>query len=168
MFTIYFPKEEVMLAFLRNANDAKSVIAAFNELDHILGRTAFSKLFPVLLTDNGSEFSNPSAIEFDEHGLRRTTIFYCDPMASYQKPCIENNHEMIRRIVPKGHSFDHFTQPDIQRMMSHINSYARKKLNDRLPFDAFSFLHGAHILNQLGILRVNPSQVLLTPSLLKK
>ena len=48
-----------MLGFLREANTSKSVIDIYDELDHRLGGQDFRKLFPVILTDNGSEFSNP-------------------------------------------------------------------------------------------------------------
>lgn len=51
---------------------------------------------------NGSEFSNQSRIEFDHQGNRRTHLFYCDPSAPYQKGAAENNHEFIRRIIPKS------------------------------------------------------------------
>ncbi|MBQ0032467.1 MAG: hypothetical protein KBT68_06670 [bacterium] len=44
-----------------------------------------AKLFPVILTDRGTEFSNPSRIEFDKDGKRRTRVFFCDPMNSNQK-----------------------------------------------------------------------------------
>jgi len=59
------------------------------------------------------EFSNPFAIEFDKEGKRRTHIFYCDPSSPYQKGAAENNHELIRRIVPKGDSFNPYAQEDI-------------------------------------------------------
>lgn len=49
----------------------------------------------------------------------------------YQKGACEVNHELIRRILPKGSSFDELTQQDIILMMNHINSYKRKKLNNR-------------------------------------
>lgn len=49
----------------------------------------FDKLFPVILTDNGNEFSNLYAIEFDKMGNRRTRIFYCDPSSPYQKGSVE-------------------------------------------------------------------------------
>ena len=29
-------------------------------------------------------------------------MFYCDANAPYQKGSCENNHELIRRIIPKG------------------------------------------------------------------
>lgn len=52
-----------MLGFLREANTSKSVIDIYDELYHRLGGQDFRKLFPVILTDNGSEFSNPKCIE---------------------------------------------------------------------------------------------------------
>ena len=48
---------------LRDANTSASVIQIINLLDQTLGSKTFDRLFPVILTDNGSEFSNPKAIE---------------------------------------------------------------------------------------------------------
>ena len=62
--TIHFVDTSLMLAFLRDANTSKSVTDIFNMLDESLGKTLFKRLFPVILTDNGSEFSNPKAIEY--------------------------------------------------------------------------------------------------------
>ena len=67
-----------------------------------MGPNIFMNVFTLLLADNGSEFSNPKAIEFDKQNNQRTHLFYCNPNAPYQKGHCENNHEMIRRIVPKG------------------------------------------------------------------
>ncbi len=79
-------ESSLMLAFLRDANTSKSVIDVFNHLDQTLGNSLFSKLFPVILTDNGSEFSNPRAIEYRETILSlRTNVFYCDAGSPYQK-----------------------------------------------------------------------------------
>ena len=33
--------------------------------------------------------------------------------------------------------FDGLTQEDVTKMMDHINSYRRKKLNKRSPYEAF-------------------------------
>ncbi len=117
-----------MLAFLRDANTSKSVIDVYEELYHKLGGQDFRKLFPIILTDNGSEFSNTKSIEYgaDGNGLRRTRIYYCNPSAPYQKAEIEVGHEFIRRVLPKGKSFDELMQECINLMMDHINSYRRK------------------------------------------
>jgi IS30 family transposase len=132
-----------------------------------LGPVLFRELFPVILTDNGSEFSNPHAIEFDNDDNRRTYVFYCDPSCPYQKGPVENNHELIRRVIPKGHSFDNFEQEDITLMMNHINSYGRRKLNDRSPYLMFSFLHGIDALEKLGVELIPANDIILKPTLLK-
>ena len=168
LLTIHFTDTNFMLAYLREANTSQSVIDVFDYLYLKLGRTLFLKLFPLVLTDRGSEFSNPRMIEVTPDGLRRTSVFYCDPGAPYQKGAIENNHELVRRILPKGHSFDKLTQADIDRMMNHINSYRRPKLGDKSPFEAFAFHHGTELFEKLGLAPVEPNCVILRPRLLKR
>ncbi len=158
-----------MLALIREHNDAQSVIDIFNKLDDVLGTETFKKLFVIILTVNGSEFSNPTAIEVNPNtGEVRTQIFYCDPGRSDQKGSGEVNHEMIRRVLPKGTSFDNLNQEDINKLMSHINSYKRKKLNDQSPYDLFSLMYGQDIANKLGIYKINPNDINLKEDLLKK
>ena len=161
-----------MLAFLRDANTSQSVIDIYDKLDATLGAKLFDKLFPVIVTDNGSEFSNPKKIEYREHApagssYLRARVFYCDAGCPYQKGAIEVNHELIRRVLPKGSSFDNLTQADISRMMDHINSYKRKKLNDRSPYETFSFHYGEEVLKLLGCTPVAAEDILLKPTLLK-
>ena len=169
LLTIYFVNVSLMLGFLREANTSKSVIDIYDELYQRLGGQDFRKLFPVILTDNGSEFSNPKAIEKrDTIPCSRTNVFYCDPSAPYQKGACEVNHELIRRILPKGSSFDDLTQKDIFLMMDHINSYKRKKLNNRSPYETFSFYYGEDILKKLGCKPVAAENIILKPKLLKK
>jgi IS30 family transposase len=166
LLTIFFTQSDLMLMYLRNRNTSQSVIDIFNNIDEILGREVFIRLFPVILTDNGSEFSNPRAIEYDTSGLQRTRIFYCDPSSPHQKPEIEREHEFIRMVLPKGKSFDHLTQSDVDILACHINSLIRKKLNDRPPTATFSFFHGDLVLHKLGLQTVPPENVTLTPTLL--
>ena len=169
LLTIHFVETSLMLAFLRDSNTSASVIQIINLLDKVLGNEDFSRLFPVILTDNGSEFSNPKAIEKrDTIPCSRTNVFYCDPSAPYQKGACEVNHELIRRILPKGSSFDDLTQKDIFLMMDHINSYKRKKLNNRSPYETFSFYYGEDILKKLGCKPVAAENIILKPKLLKK
>lgn len=167
LLTLHFTASRLMLAYIRNSNTSKSVIDIFNMLWQELGEDTFRELFQVILTDNGSEFSNPKAIEFDQNGNRRTRIFYCDAYSSYQKPRVENNHEFIRRVIPKGKSMNGLEQEQIYLMMSHINSYGRRKLKDKSPIDVFSFLHGDDVIQKLGITRVSPNDIILKPKLLK-
>ena len=85
-------------------------------------------------TDNGVEFKDPQSLEFNPAGLPRTKVFFCDPQASWQKPQIENNHRLIRRILPKGTSFNSLTVQDTALIVCHINSVMREQLGDKTPF----------------------------------
>lgn len=167
LLTIHFVQQELQLAFLRQANDSQSVIDIFEKLYFELRPDIFVDLFPVLLADNGSEFSNPGAIEFDKQGNRRTRMFYCNPSAPYQKGNCENNHEMIRRCIPKGTDLGQYTQEQINLMMSHINSYARPNLGNKSPYEVFTFQYGENILPALGLKRIPADEIILTPKLFK-
>lgn len=65
LLTVHFLDTSFMLAFLRGANTARSVSDVFDGLYSLLGIESFKLLFPVILTDNGSEFSAPMALEKD-------------------------------------------------------------------------------------------------------
>lgn len=168
ILTMLFCASHLMLGFLLEEKTQNAVINVFNCLSARLQPALFQKLFPVILTDNGSEFLDPISLEFDQNGNQRLRLFYCDPNAAYQKGMLEKNHEFIRYIVPKGHSFNCFTQTDIDLMMSHINGTARESLNYHAPYETAEWLlpHGA--LQQLGLYKVEHDSVLLKPALLRK
>jgi len=166
LLTLLFVRCGFMLAFLRDRNDSQSVIDVFSRLWTLAGPDLFRRLFPVLLTDNGSEFSNPNALELDPAGQLRTRVFYCDPHATNQKARIERNHEFIRLILPKGSSFDHLSQADVDKIISHVNSYSRPSLQDKSPYDLFTFLHGTDLLDPLGIRKIPANEILLKPRLI--
>jgi IS30 family transposase len=173
LLTLHFINSSFMLAYLRDANTSKSATDIFQMLWEVLGKKCFIELFPVILTDNGSEFSNPAAIEFgaqvfgsNEENDRRTHLFYCNPSSPFEKGAIENNHEFIRRILPKGTSFDNLTQNNIQLMLNHVNSYRRKKLNNKSPYEMFAFLHGEETLIKLGAESIPSQKIVLKPELL--
>ena len=88
-----------------------------------MGQASF---FPLILTDNGGEFSNISAFENDLNGNQETKLFFCDPYKSCQKPHVEKNHTILHDICPKGTSFNSFTQQDVNLIFSHMNSIKRK------------------------------------------
>ena len=167
LLTIHFVEQQLQLAFLRQHNDSQSVIDVFNQLYIELRTDIFVELFPVLLADNGSEFSNPSAIELDAQGNQRTKIFYCNASAPYQKGSCENNHELIRRIIPKGTDIGLYTQDQIDLMMSHINSYSRKKLGNKSPYEVFEFQYGRKILDAFHLQKIPADEIILSPELLK-
>jgi IS30 family transposase len=168
LLTIHFVEAELMLAFRREGNTAKSVVDILDGLGAKLGEERFKELFPVVLCDNGSEFSAPSRMEADADGIVRTKVFYTDPGAPYQKGACENNHTLIRRVIKKGMSLAPYSGADISLLMNHINSYTRKKLNYRSPCEVFSLFHEQFLLDALGIVKIPKDDVTLNPSLLKK
>lgn len=135
ILTMLMLKYDVMLLFLLPENTASAVIDVFDFLTDILGIETFERLFPVILTDNGSEFKRVDELEFTCTGEQRCMMFYCDPMASWQKGELEKNHEYIRYVIPKGTSLDSYTQEDMCLLMNHINSVKRPSLHGRCPYD---------------------------------
>ena len=170
LLTIHFPHSRFMLAFIRDANTAASVKEVFDDLYDKLGGDDFTALLPLITPDNGSEFSAPSSLETSEHGTLRTRIFYCDPYQSNQKAACENNHRLIRMILPKGTSMNGLSQDDVNLMMSHINSYARKALGGQTPAEVFLRQHReiGSLLEKLGVRIIHANDVTLKPSLFKQ
>ena len=169
LLTILFKNCDLQLMYLRDRNTAASVSEIFQILRSRLGAQRFSSLFQVILTDRGSEFTDPVSIECDtETGEIQCRVFYCDPMNSNQKSNCERNHEFIRYVIPKGTSMDHFTQMDITKLMNHINSYPRKKWNGQAPLDLFIQIYGQETATLLDLEKIPSDSINLTPALLKK
>ena len=101
-----------MRADLLDSKEVCHLKAIFDSIERSLGTFSFSSVFSLVLTDRGGEFRNPAALECGQENLIRTSIYYCDPMCSWQKPHCEKNHEYIRKICPKGTSFDGYSQDD--------------------------------------------------------
>lgn len=74
---------------------------------------------------------------------------------------------MIRRIIPKGTDITPYTQEQITRMMSHINSYRRASLGNRSPYEVFSFMYGEDVLKKIGLRLIPTDEICLSPALLK-
>ena len=100
LLTVFFRNANLMLAFLRDRNTARSVTEVFEWLYNILGHEQYCRLFPIILTDRGSEFTDPVSIECTKFGEIRSRVFYCDPQRSDQKGGCEVTHEFIRRVLP--------------------------------------------------------------------
>jgi len=167
LLTLLFRSCSFMIIILLPDCTQRSVINAINNLCSTIGIRTFKKYFPVILTDNGSEFKNPWEIEKTESGTRRAYVFYCDPYVSNQKARLEKNHEYIRYVIPKGRSMYRYTQEDINLLASHINSTARDSLNGATPFDLANLLIDKRIPVLTGQQKVSPDSVMLKPALLE-
>ena len=168
LLTLLFRTSKTMLAFIMYEKTQKEVLRIFNMLEYELGNELFEKTFPIILTDNGSEFGDPLSLEFNSEGLGRTKIFYCNPRASYQKGMIEKNHEFIRYVLPKGTSFNNLLQTDIDLMINHINSLTRASLNWFAPIDLAKLTLDKDVLKKLNLKKVAANEIQLNKKLLKK
>ena len=120
-----------------------------------------------MLTDNGGEFSCVSSFENDLNSRQESNLFFCDPNSPYQKPHVENNHTLLRNIVPSGTSFDDFCQDTVNLIFSHINSVKRKQFNGKSAYEMFSFTYSNKLAETLGISYIQPELVVQSPKLLR-
>ena len=165
--TFIFEHTGFMIGILHQEKTVISMASSLDKFQDIL-QDDYEKLFSLLLTDRGSEFSNPQAFEVNlETGECRSKIFYCDAQQSQQKPHVENNHNFIREILPNGRNLAHLTQEQLDLMFSHINSVPRKSLGGKTPYEAFSFFYGEEMPKKLNIQKIEKDMVTLKPYLLK-
>lgn len=167
ILTFYFRDEKLFLAFLLNRCTKGAVRAVFDRLETRLGSLTFKILFETILTDRGSEFSDPDALETGMDGYERTRIYYCDPMRSGQKGGIENVHTKLREILPKGTSFEYLTQWDLNLIVNNINSVPRLSLSGLTPYQAAYENFCVEVLLALQLKPIAPDRVNLTPELIK-
>lgn len=168
LLTFIFTESDFMLIFLMKDGTEESVLNVFDMLTERLGLALFRRLFPVILTDNGVEFKDPGSLEFSKNNARRTRIFYCDPNSSWQKPHVENNHALIRRILPKGTSFMPLTHDDVTLVTCHINSVIREQFGNMTPFQKMVSEDEKKLLSSLNLSSLPPDDVFLKPALLKR
>jgi len=166
LLTFFLKREKLFLAFLMNRCTKGAVRAVFDRLEKKLGTYDFLCLFHTLLTDRGSEFGDPDALETGINGIERTNIYYCDPMRSGQKGGVENAHTMLRMVLPKGTSFEFLTQWDVNLIVNHINSTPRESLSGKTPYASALETYGEEVLKALQLRPVDPDEVNLTPKLI--
>lgn len=168
LLTFHFSGCSFMMAYLLDSKESRHVKNIFDSIEHAIGTCSFASAFSLILTDRGGEFQIPDALECGEDNTIRTSIYYCDPMCSWQKPHCEKNHEYIRKICPKGTSFDDYSQKDINLMMSHINSSPRQSLGGLSPMALAKLMLPQELLDFFDLSEIPPDEIILTPALLKK
>lgn len=129
----------------------------------IISKDIFDKVTEILLTDNGKEFINTDEILSVSSNIN---LFFCHPYSSYEKGSIENNHELIRRVIPKGISLKPYTHKELNLLCSHINSLYRESLNGKCPFDLINNYIPLDKIIALGLSKIDPLDVCLIPELL--
>ncbi len=165
LLTIHFTSVRFMLAFLLPKQDSENVTKVFRYLQDVLTAEEYKKLFAIILTDRGIEFSDPESIEVDyKTGEVLANVFYCDPLASNQKAQIEENHTLIRYVLPKSTNLSYLTPENVTLLLSHVNSYHRKVIGSS-PIELFNLYYGTKILEKLKVRVIAPDLVYLKPDL---
>ena len=157
--TIIIKDTKFMFIRLLDKKNVSSVNYEISKLKEKLGIKLFSKIFRIVLTDNGSEFFDPLKIERDyATGNKTCNVFYCKPYSSYQKPNIERNHEYIRRVFSKGISLDNLTQNEVLKLETTINNIPRDKFNGKTPYEQTLKVY-PELLNKLNYTYIKPDDV---------
>lgn len=170
IMTIHFVNSDFMIGLLlenKTAAEAASKIQGLKAELNTLG-FRFGDIAPLLLTDNGGEFSIVSAFENDTSGNAESHMFFCEPCSPHEKAEIEKNHTLFRDIVKNGTSFDDFTQETVNLIFSHVNAVKRKQFNGKSAYDMFSFYYSELLASALGISFVPANEVIQSPKLLVK
>ncbi len=169
ILTIHFVLANFMVGLLLDNKSAAEAASHFRSLKDTLRNAGFSirDVMRVLLTDNGGEFSDVFSFENAPDGSREIPLFFCHPMRSSEKPFIEKNHSLFRDIVPKGSSFDDFSQSTVNLIFSHVNSVSRPLFHGKSAYDMFSFLYGDQLAELMGVRKISPDLVVQSPLLLK-
>ena len=169
IITLYFRKSKLMLMFIIKKYKPSEVSKVFETLRNKLGNDLYKKMFEVILTDNGWEFSKPEDIEFNPNtGEKLINVFYTESYSAWQKGGIERNHEFIRYIIPKGITFDNLTKKNIIDMMNNINNVQRKSLNYQTPYLNFQKEYGEDIVKLFHLIPIQNDEINLSYKLLNK
>ena len=168
ILTLHMTQISLQLGIILERQTCDCVVEALDRIEEALGKELFSLCFEVILTDNGKEFSDHSRIERSIYGGTRTKVFYCEPNRPDEKGSCENNHRLIRYVIPKGTSLEPFMQSDISLMMNHINSYRRKQLYGHSPYEIAKQILPEDFFILLGLEEIPDDAINLTPELLKR
>jgi IS30 family transposase len=170
IFSLHIVARAFQLYLYKKHADATAVVTWLDVMEQACGSLdAFKSIFGILLVDRGVEFDDWEGMERSclEVGKRRCRVFYCDAMMSNQKSQAERNHEQLRRLLPKGRSdFDALSVGDVAVCSSHVNSYPSAGRGNKCPFELLGDLLPQALLDELGISKVAPDDVVLRPYLM--
>ena len=163
ILTLEIVEINFLFMFKINNQTKKDVMEKIVYFKDVISKKTFNKIARILLTDNGKEFYILDEIK---NISSKINLFYCHPYSSYEKGTIENNHELIRRVIPKGISLKPYSQQELNKLCSHINSLFREKLKGKCPFDLIEKYISLDNITKLGLAKINPIDVCLIPELL--
>lgn len=168
VLTLYLRCCRAQLCLLLPERSSSAAAAALDVLEAAVGKRAFQRMFGLILTDNGAEFSDWESLErscLPGKGAR-CRVYYCDVRQSQQKGGCERNHVELRKLLPKrrGISFDDLEAADMAAVMSQLNSEPRPSMAFMPPLRALLAAYGddgAALTAALGVEEVPYGELLL-------
>lgn len=150
VLVLTIPKVHYVLLFMVDSPNQEKISTLFDTLERLLSPDVFKEVFPAILTDRDTCFSNFNLIESSIiEGHIRTNIFYCDPMASSQKANVEQMNKQLRHHLPKGKSLELISSKILKQFENLINSSRIPSLSGFTPDEAFEAVYGGQILSTL-------------------
>ena len=89
LLTLYLRASKLQLALPMASKTPEAVAALLDAIERLIGKTAFRKIFGLVLTDNGAEFTDHYALEHSVRSGVRCRVYYCDVRQSQQKGACE-------------------------------------------------------------------------------
>ena len=147
------------------------VVAALDWLEECCGGVeGFRAAFGVIVADRGSEFDDIEGIERSAAapGEKRCAAYFADPSRPDQKGACEKNHVELRKLLPKGTSFDAMSAYELSEISSHVNSTIRKGCGNATPLALARLALPQGLLDNLGLRDIPAKEVIAIPGVLYK
>ncbi len=166
--TFYLRMANLLIIKVLDQHTNDAVVSAIDDLELQICPTRFKRYFAIILTDRGSEFKNHKAIEYNNNGKKRTSLYFCDPRASFKKASLEEKHVLIRKVIPKGKLLSIYSQSDATLLYNHIDNYPTSSLNGIKPMEKVKLVYPKLFLEKLNCFSIDNNNVILTKNILKK
>ena len=114
----------MMMEKLKNGKNAKKLTKTVVKL-----LTAYINHVHTITGDNGTEFAEHKTIA----KKLKTSFFFTNPYASWEKGLIENTNKLVRQYIPKKTNFNNLNELQIKEIQYKINNRPRKNLNFYSP-----------------------------------
>jgi len=93
----------------------------------------FEEVFKSITADNGSEFSELSAILES----LKSEAYFSHPYSSWERGSNERQKVIIRRFIPKGKAIKNIQLTEVKEIERWMNQYPRKILDYSTPEECF-------------------------------
>ena len=127
----------VLIHRLGGSHDSQSVTTALQTMVADLPRAVRASI----TWDQGSEMAQHAAFT----AVTDIPVYFADPHSPWQRPTNENTNRLIREYLPKGTSFQHVTDTQVQAIQDRLNRRPRLVLNGQTPTEKLNnIINGAN------------------------